>query len=325
MVRAVVINKTGTSDILEFKDVKVGLPKKNELLIEHSYISINHSDIHYRRGDYKLDKYPAILGSSAVGVVLEVGEDVEGIEAGDKIVYATGPLGAYAEQRIIHSDFVYNTTGGVQDDVLCASFDKTLVAHFLMKRVFFVLAGNKILINGASGAVGQILCQLAKNAGATVIGSVSSDERAAIARNAGCDHVFVRNGDNMLENVKDYMDGDGIRVAYDFIGGDVFTNSFKCLGPMGLMVSVGEVSGAVPDFNLKQIQDYCLFVTKPNLQVYKNNRYELLLSANAVYEIIKRKEINSLIYEFSFDQIPEAHQEIEDGIIAGSAIVNMRL
>jgi NADPH2:quinone reductase len=129
----------------------------------------------------------------------------------------------------------------------------------------------------------------------------------------------------MMEGVKDYYQlGDGIRVAYDFIGGDTYARTFDCLGPMGLMVSVGEVSGKVPDFNLTQIQENCLFVTKPNLHLYKNNRYELLLTANATYDLIKNKQVNSLIYEFSFGQIPEAHREIEQGIIAGSAIVNMR-
>ena len=248
MPKAIRIHQTGGPEVLKWEDVQLGRPGPGEALIRQTAVGLNFIDTYHRTGLYPLP-LPAVLGMEGAGMVEEVGAGVTEVKPGDRVAYA-GVLGAYTERRLIAADRLVPLPDGVSDIQAAAMMLKGMTAEYLLLRTHRVQRGETILVHAAAGGVGLIMCQWAKHLGATVIGTVGSDQKAELARANGCDHPIVYTRENFTERVRALTGGAGVPVVYDSVGKDTFPGSLDCLRPLGLMVSYGNASGAVPPFNI---------------------------------------------------------------------------
>ena len=285
MTHAIRIHETGGPEVLRWEEVAVGAPGPGEARVRHTAIGLNFIDTYHRSGLYPLP-LPAVPGSEGAGVVVQVGDGVAGLKPGDRVAYA-GPVGAYAEERLVAADRLVPLPDGVDDRVAAAAMLKGMTAQYLLRRTHRVEAGETILLHSAAGGVGLIAAQWAKSLGATVIGTVSTDEKAALAREAGCDHVVVTSREDFVARVKEVTGGAGVRVVYDAVGKDTFAGSLDCLAPLGLMVSFGNASGPVPPVApLVLAQKGSLFLTRPTLMAYTARREDLLATAADLFSVL---------------------------------------
>ncbi len=290
MTHAIRIHQTGGPDVLRWEAVEVGPPGAGEVRLRHTAIGLNFIDTYHRSGLYPLP-LPAILGSEGAGVVLEVGTGVTEVKPGDRVAYA-GSVGAYAEERLVTAHRLVPLPAEVDDRVAAAVMLKGMTAQYLLRRTHRVEAGETILLHSAAGGVGLIAAQWAKRLGATVIGTVSTDAKAALAREAGCDHVVVTSRESFVSRVREITGGAGVRVVYDAVGKDTFEGSLDCLSPLGLMVSFGNASGPVPPISpLLLAQKGSLFLTRPTLMTYTAKRDDLLSTASDLFSVIRSGEV----------------------------------
>jgi NADPH2:quinone reductase len=286
MTHAIRIHQTGGPEVLSWDEVEAGHPGPGEARIRHAAIGLNFIDTYHRSGLYPLP-LPAVLGSEGAGVVLEIGAGVTEVKPGDRVAYA-GPVGAYAEERLIAAHRLVPLPADVDDRVAAAAMLKGMTAQYLLRRTHRVEARETILLHSAAGGVGLIAAQWAKSLGATVIGTVSTDAKAVLAREAGCDHVVVTSRESFVSRVKEITGGAGVRVVYDAVGKDTFDGSLDCLAPLGLMVSFGNASGAVsPVSPLVLAQKGSLFLTRPTLMTYTAKREDLLATAADLFSVIR--------------------------------------
>src|SRR5436190_23395951 len=261
MVQAIRFAKTGGPEVLEWQPVEVGKPGQGQVRLRHTAVGLNYIDTYQRSGLYPMP-LPSGLGSEAAGVIEEVGPGVTALKPGDRVAYAGGPLGAYSEARVMPADRLVPLPAGITDQQGAAMMLKGMTAWYLIRRTHVVKPGETILIHAAAGGVGQIVCQWAKHLGATVIGTVGSDEKVTVARAHGCDHALVLGKDNIVEHVRALTGGEGVPVVYDSIGKATFEDSLRCLRRRGLLASFGEASGdpdPVPPRRLGQLGS--LYVT----------------------------------------------------------------
>ena len=278
MTHAIRIHQTGGPEVLSWDEVEAGHPGPGEVRIRHTAIGLNFIDTYHRSGLYPLP-LPAILGSEGAGVVVEIGGGVTEVKAGDRVGYA-GPVGAYAEERLVAAHRLVLLPDDVDDRVVAAAMLKGMTAQYLLRRTHRVEAGETILLHSAAGGVGLIAAQWARSLGATVIGTVSTDAKAVLARDAGCDHVVVTSRESFVSRVREITGGAGVSVVYDAVGKDTFEGSLDCLAPLGLMVSFGNASGPVPPVSpLVLSQKGSLFLTRPTLMHYTARREDLLATA----------------------------------------------
>lgn len=286
MTHAIRIHQTGGPEVLSWDAVDVGSPAPGQARIRHTAVGLNFIDTYYRSGLYPLP-LPAVLGSEAAGVVLEVGAGVTEVGVGDRVAYA-GPVGAYSEERLVAADRLVPLPDDVDDRVAAAAILKGMTAQYLLRRTHRVEAGETILLHSAAGGVGLIAAQWARSLGATVIGTVSTDAKAVLARQAGCDHVVVTSRESFVDRVREITGGAGVRVVYDAVGKDTFDGSLDCLSPLGLMVSFGNASGAVPPVSpLVLSQKGSLFLTRPTLMTYTARREDLLATAADLFAVLR--------------------------------------
>ncbi len=320
-MQAIILAKTGDAGNLKIKKVDDPKPAKNEVLIRHSAIGVNFFDIAYRKGQYKVDSLPTILGSEGCGIIEAVGPGVTDFKVGDRVAYATGPIGSYAEKRVIHQHHLVVPPSTLSDIQVAGSLMKGLTAHALLHRVYIATRAKKILVHAAAGGVGHILCQWAKALGIEVIGTVSSDEKIIPARGFGCAHVINYKEKNFVEEVAKITNHGGVGLVYDSVGHDTLEKSLECLWPMGMCVSFGESSGKTEKLNLDHLVANSLYLTRPTMAMYKANRIELALSANEVFAALNQGIIKPQITVFNFKDFKKAHETIENRKNIGSIVL----
>ena len=286
MPHAIRIHATGGPEVLRWEDVGVGEPAPHEARVRHAAVGLNFIDIYFRTGLYPTP-LPAGLGIEAAGVVEAVGSAVTEVKPGDRVAYAGGPVGAYAEVRNLPADRLVKLPDSIDFKTAAAMMLQGMTAQYLLRRTYQVQPGDTILIQAAAGGVGLIVCQWAKALGATVIGTVGSDDKAALARAHGCDHPIVYSRENFTQRVREITGGAGVPVVYDSIGKDTFTGSLDCLRPLGMMVSFGNSSGPVPPVDLLDLgKRGSLFITRPSLMTYTAKRPDLLASAQELFAMV---------------------------------------
>lgn len=321
MTHAVRIHRPGGPDALTWDEVRVGAPGPGEARVRHTAIGLNFIDTYHRSGLYPLP-LPAILGSEGAGVVTEVGADVVEVKPGDRVAYA-GPVGSYAEERLVAAHRLVPLPDDVDDKTAAAAMLKGMTARYLLRKTHPVAEGETILLHSAAGGVGLIAAQWARSLGATVIGTVSTDEKAELARSAGCHHVVVTSREDLVRRVDEITGGAGVRVVYDSVGKDTFEASLDCLAPLGLMVSFGNSSGAVPPFApLLLSKKGSLFLTRPTLMAYTARREDLLETAGDLFAVIRSGAVNVRIgATFPLREAAAAHRELESRRTTGSTVL----
>lgn len=322
MVKAVRVHEVGGPEVMRYEEVAVGSPGPGEALVRHSAIGLNYIDTYFRSGLYKPPSLPFTLGNEGAGVVEAVGPDVSVVKPGDRVAYAAS-LGAYAEKRLAPADRLVRLPDGVSDEIAASIMLKGMTAHYLLRRTFKVGPGHTILFHAAAGGVGLIACQWAKHLGATVIGTVGSDEKAALARANGCDHVIDYRREDFVARVKELTGGALCDVVYDSVGRDTFPGSLDCLKPMGLWVTFGQSSGPLPPLETQLLsQKGSLFMTRPTLFTYVAKRADLEWAASDLFEVVARGVVKVRINQsFPLAEAAEAHRALQGRQTTGATVL----
>jgi NADPH2:quinone reductase len=321
MPYAIRIYETGGPEKLKWEEVQVGDPGPGEVRVRNTAVGLNFIDTYHRSGLYPL-QLPLTLGSEGAGVIEAVGPKVKEFKVGDRVAYAN-PIGAYSEVLLRPTARLVKIPAGIDDKVAAAIMLKGMTAWYLCRRTYKVKKGDTILVHAAAGGVGQILCQWAKHLGATVIGTVGSDEKAALAKKAGCRHVVVTSKEKFTDRVKAITKGKGVPVVYDGVGKDTFMDSLDCLSPLGMMVSFGNASGPVPPFNAGILaQKGSLFLTRPTLFTYTAQREDLLKAARELFAVVKSKAVKiSINQTYPLSEAAQAHRDLEARKTTGSTVL----
>ena len=325
MSLAIRLRKQGGPEVMVLEEVQVPPPGPGEATLRHTAIGLNFIDVYQRDGHYPL-QLPSGLGQEAAGVVTAVGAGVSAVRVGDRVAYAGVPLGAYAEARNYPADRLVPVTEGVSDEAAAASLLKGLTAWYLVRRTFRVERGQTVLVHAAAGGVGLILCQWLRHLGATVIGTVGSEPKAQLAREAGCTHPLVLDASNRRElpaKVKELTGGAKVPVVYDSIGKDTFDASLECLAPFGLMVLFGASSGPVPPFDLQRLAaGGSLYVTRPTLGTYTAKRDDLLSGARELFDLVARRVLTIHVNQrYPLREVARAHVDLESRRTTGSTVL----
>ncbi|MBN8995631.1 MAG: quinone oxidoreductase [Rhizobiales bacterium] len=322
MTHAIVIDQNGGPEVMRWSEVAVGRPGPGQALIRHTAIGVNFIDVYMRKGVYKAPGFPLINGQEGAGVVEAVGDGVTLVKPGDRVVYQ-GQLGAYAEERLVSADKLVKIPAGVDDVTAAASFLKGLTAWMLLRKTFLVEKGNAILFHAAAGGVGVIACQWAKALGATVIGTVGSDDKAAAARANGCDHVINYRKEDFAKRVREITGGEGVAVAYDSVGKDTFPGSLDSLAQRGMWVSFGQSSGVPPEFPISALQFRgSLFATRPVVSHYVAKRPDLEAGAAELFGVIASGAVKlANPRTVPLKDAAEAHRAVEARETVGSTVL----
>jgi NADPH2:quinone reductase len=307
---------------MEYVDVEVGQPGPGEARVRHEAIGVNFIDVYFRTGLYP-STLPTGLGSEGAGVVEAIGDGVTEVKVGDRVAYAGGPNGAYAESRIIPASRLLRLPDDVSFETGAAMMLQGLTVEYLLNRTYKVKAGDTILWHAAAGGVGLIACQWAKALGATLIGTVGSDEKAALAKAAGAAHVINYNTENFVERVKEITNGEKVPVVYDSVGKDTFFGSLDCLQPLGMMVSFGSSSGPVPPFSVSELQSRgSLYITRPTLGTYAAKRADLEAMAADLFRMVSSGKVKINIGQrYKLADAAQAHRDLESRKTTGSSIL----
>ena len=322
MTHAIRLHQAGAPELMQWESIALPPPAAGEVRLRHHAIGLNYIDTYHRSGLYPLP-LPSGLGQEGAGVVEAVGEGVSEVAVGDRVAYATSPLGAYAEARNIPAEVLVPLPAAVSFEQGAAVMMQGLTAQYLLRRTYRVQAGDTILVHAAAGGVGTIMCQWAKALGATVIGTVGSEHKAELARANGCDHPIVYTRENFARRVRELTDGEGVPVVFDSIGKDTFMDSLACLRPLGLMVSFGNASGAVPPVDIGVLARMgSLFLTRPTLFTYAARRSDLLAMASELFDLVVagtlRVEINQ---RYALKDVAQAHRDLEGRRTSASSIL----
>ncbi len=306
---------------MRWEEVTVGDPGPGEVRVRNTAIGLNYIDTYHRSGLYPMP-LPLVLGSEGAGVVEAVGPRVKEFKVGDRVAYAQ-PIGAYAEVLLRPVARLVKIPAGIKDETAAAMMLKGMTAWYLCRRTYRVKKGDTIVVQAAAGGVGQILCQWAKHLGATVIGTVGSDEKVALAKKAGCKHVVVMSREKLSERVKAITKGRGVPVVYDGVGKDTFVESLDCLMPLGLMASFGNASGAVVPVNIGILaQKGSLFLTRPTLVNYTATREDLLTAARDLFAVVKKGAVKIAINQrYPLREAAQAHRDLEARKTTGSTVL----
>ncbi len=323
MTKAIVIHSTGGPEVLSWENYEPGRPQAGEVRIDQQAVGLNFIDVYHRTGLYPLPAFPAVPGMEGAGVVVEVGEGVTEFTPGDRVAYAGLPVGAYAESRCIPAHRLIKVPETISAEEAAAMMLQGMTASYLLQGCYPVKAGTTILLHAAAGGVGLILCQWAKHLGATVIGTVGSREKAALAQEHGCTHTVLYNDMDFAAAVRELTDDKGVDVVYDSVGRATFDNSLKCLRPRGMMVSFGQSSGAVGPIDTATLAAHgSLFLTRPSLMHYTAAREDLLAHAHDLFEVVGKKAVSIRIDgRYPLAEAAEAHRQLEARKTAGSSIL----
>lgn len=320
-MKAIRFSQTGGPEVLKLEDIELPAPAPGQVRVRHTAIGVNFIDTYHRCGLYKLP-LPSGLGSEAVGVVEAIGDGVTTLKTGDRVAYA-GTLGAYAEANNVPADKLVKLPSGVSDETAAAAMLKGMTAQYLLMRTYTVDPGETILWHAAAGGVGLIACQWAKHLGATVIGTVGSDDKVSLARENGCAHVLNTRSDDWVKRVREITNGEGVPVVYDSIGKDTWNGSLDCLAVRGMMVSFGNASGAVPAFEPGLLSAKgSLYLTRPTLVHYTRNARELQATANDLFAVIESGVVKIQINQrFKLAEAAKAHEALHSRATTGATIL----
>jgi NADPH2:quinone reductase len=323
MSKAIQIPETGGPDVFAYVDVTVGKPRAGEVRLNHTAIGLNYIDVYHRTGLYPIPSMPAVIGLEAAGLVDEVGEGVSDLQPGDRVAYASPPLGAYAEERTMPADRLVTLPDGLGDQQAAAMMLKGMTVQYLIRRTHRVTKGETVLLHAAAGGVGLIACQWLNHLGATVIGTVGSPEKAELAKAHGCHHTINYREEDFVTRVRELTEGAGVPVVYDGVGLDTFDRSLDCLAPLGMMVSFGNASGAVTQFNPGVLAAKgSLFLTRPTLFNYTATRKDLIASAKELFDVVLsgavRIEVNQ---SYPLAEAAQAHRDMEGRKTTGSSVL----
>lgn len=322
MVKAIRITETGGPEVLKLVDVDLADPGAGEVQVQHTAIGLNYIDTYFRSGLYPAP-IPCGLGLEAAGVVTKVGDGVTALKTGDRVAYGSGPLGAYSEAQNAPANRVVKVPDGVSDKDAAAMMLKGMTAHYLLRRTYEVKAGDTILFHAAAGGVGLIACQWAKHLGATVIGTVGSEEKAALAKQAGAGHTILYRDEDVPARVREITGGKMVPVVYDGVGKDTFEMSLDCLAPLGLLASFGNASGPVPPFDLSILNlKGSLFVTRPSLAAYTASDEDLAMTAADLFEVMAKGAVKADVrQEYALADAAQAHKDLEGRKTTGATVL----
>lgn len=322
MAKAIRFHRTGGPEVLALESVDVGKPGPGEARVRHTAIGVNYIDTYHRSGLYPM-QLPSGLGTEAAGVVEEVGEGVDWLRPGDRVATCTGPVGAYSTERNVPADKLVKLPEGIDERTAAAMMLKGLTVQYLLRQTYPLKAGQTILFHAAAGGVGLIACQWARALGVTMIGTVGSDAKAALAREYGCTHTIVYTRENFVERVKEITKGKGVPVVYDSVGKDTFPASLDCLSPRGFFVSFGSSSGPIPPFNIMLLsQKGSLYATRPTLFTHASNRESLNAMASELFGLVKDGKIKPDARQtFPLADAAEAHRTLESRTTTGATLL----
>jgi NADPH2:quinone reductase len=321
VTKAIRFHKTGGPEVLVWEDIEVGAPGQGQIRIKQHAAGLNYLDTYHRSGLYPM-QLPAECGSEGAGIVEAVGPGVTDLKTGDRVAYASPPVGAYAETRLFPADRVVKVPEKISFETAAAMMLKGMTAQYLIKRTFKVQPGMTVLWHAAAGGVGLIACQWLKALGVKVIGTVGSEEKAALAKAHGAEHTIVYSRENFVERVKEITGGQGVPVVYDSVGKLTFMGSLDCLQPLGMMVTFGNSSGPVDPFPTTLLaQKGSLFLTRPTLNTYTAKRADLVASANDLFEVVGSGKVKIQIEQrYALKDAAQAHRDLEARKTTGSTI-----
>ena len=325
MTHAICIHQNGGPDVLRWEALDVPAPGPGEVRLRQTAVGLNYIDVYFRTGLYAAPTLPFTPGLEGAGVVEATGEGVATLKVGDRVAYASAPIGAYAEVRLMPADRLVKVPDGISDQQAAAMMLQGMTTQYLVRRTYKVQAGETILVHAAAGGVGLMLCQWAKHLGATVIGTVSSEEKAALARANGCDHPIIYTREDFQSRVMEITNGQKVPVVYDSVGVDTFAKSLDCLAPLGMMVLFGQASGPVPPFELGTLAAKgSLFITRPTLFSYTAKREDLVTTANELFDVVGKGVVKIAVNQtYALADAAQAHRDLEARKTTGSTVLTV--
>ena len=326
MTKALRIHETGGPEVFRWEDVALGPPGPGEARLRHAAVGVNYVDTYHRGGvphPWPLGPFPAVIGLEAAGTVEELGPGVAEVAVGDRVAYASPPMGAYCQARNMVAERLIKLPDAIDFVPAAGMMLKGLTAQYLLRQTYAVAAGDQVLIHAAAGGMGLILCQWAKHLGAEVIGTVGTEAKAELARAHGCDHAIVYSREDFLPRVREITAGQGVPVVYESIGKDTFERSLDCLAPRGMLVSYGHASGPPPPLDVIALgAKGSLFVTRPTIMTYMAKREDMLRSAAELFAVVEsgavRIEVNQT---FPLEEGAEAHRAVAERRTTGSTVL----
>lgn len=324
MTKAIVIHHYGGPEVLQWEDVEVGEPGVDEVRIKHEAIGLNFRDTYHRSGSYGVpeDRFPAIIGGDGAGTIEAVGQNITNLCVGQRVTYGNGPMGSYAQSRLIPAKHVLPLPDDIEFQTAAAMMVKGMTAQYLLRSCYDVKAGDTILIQAVAGGVGLIMCQWAKHLGATVIGTVSTEQKAELARSYGCDHVINYSEEDFATRVREITDGEGVPVVFDGVGKSTFDGSIDSLRVRGTLIGYGNASGNFPKFDpLLLMEKGSLYFQRTSMRHFIRNRQELEKVSSELMALVVEGAIKIEINKtYALEDARQAHLDLEDRKTSGSTI-----
>ena len=322
MVKAIQFRTTGGPEVLKWEDVEVGKPARNEARVAHRAIGLNFIDCYFRSGLYPMPSKPSGVGVEAAGIVEAVGRGVKHVKVGDRVAYVLGPLGAYAEARLIPAEHLIKLPRDIDFETAAAAMLKGTTAQYLIRRTYRVGKGDIVLFHAAAGGVGLIACQWLKALGARVIGTVGSDEKAKLAKRNGCWQTVNYAKEDFVARVDELTKGAGVPVVYDSVGKDTFGKSLECLAPLGMLVLFGQSSGPVPPFNVGTLARGSHFITRPGLGHYIGDRASYEATCRDLFKAIRSGAVKIRVNQrYALKDAAKAHRALESRQTTGATLL----
>lgn len=326
MVKAIVVRQTGGPEVLQFADVEVAGPEAGEIKLRQTAIGVNFIDTYHRTGLYPIKPGAGgyfIPGLEGVGTVSAVGAGVTSVKVGDRVAYGNGPVGGYAEERLIPADKVVKVPGQLKDEQVAGMMLRGLTVWYLVRTLHALKAGETVLFHAAAGGVGLIFCQWARAIGTTVIGTVGSEEKAKLAKAAGCTHTILYKSEDWVKKVRELTGGKGVSVVYDGVGKDTFMGSLDCLAPRGMMVTFGNSSGPSPAIEPALLAAKgSIFLTRPRLGDYASDPKEYAQGCAELFDLVVKGAIKiDTVSSYGLAQAAHAHTDLESRSTTGSTIL----
>ena len=321
-MKAVRIETQGGPEVMELQDVELPAPEAGQVRIRHTVVGLNYIDVYHRSGLYPLPM-PSGIGLEAAGVVEELGEGVTNLAVGDRVAYGAGPLGAYSQACNAPANRVSKLPDAIEDETAAAMMLKGMTVRYLLRATYKVQSGDTILLHAAAGGIGLIACQWAKALGATTIGTVGSEEKAELARAHGCHHTINYQTEDVAARVRELTDGQGVPVAYDGVGKATVEASLDSLQPRGLLVSFGNASGPVTNFDLGALSARgSLYVTRPTLMTYVASDAELAETTGDLFEVVSSGAVKIPVNQrYALADVRQAHEDLEGRKTTGSTVL----
>ena len=322
ITNAIRVHKQGGPEEMKWEEVALPEIQKDDVLIKHTAIGLNYIDTYHRSGLYPMP-VPLTLGIEGAGIIIEAGENVKDLTVGDRVAYASPPTGSYAEAKVMPADRLVKIPDNISDEIAAAIMLKGMTVEYLVRRTYNVKAGQTVLFHAAAGGVGLIACQWLKAIGAKVIGTVGSEEKAALAKANGCEHTILYREENFVDKVKEITNGEGVPVVYDGIGKDTALKSLDCLSPLGMLVVFGNSSGNAPPIETGLLAAKgSLFLTRPTLMTYNAKREDLVESAQQLFNMVSSGKVNiSINARYDLKDAAQAHKDLESRKTTGSTLL----